>query len=138
MHEVLVNRLGGLSLPRKNVVRLTDRPDMTLDVYRGRKTTIQQQQQLFQRRKESGLILLCKGLKGKTVSHTNDLNKLEQNSSFFSNGCLKLSANILVGDLASKACAFFSHTLLMSRTCILFSHIADVKDMIHRHALIRK
>ena len=43
MHEVLVNRLGGLSLPRKSVVRLTDRPDMTLDVYRGRKTTMQQQ-----------------------------------------------------------------------------------------------
>ena len=43
MHEVLVNRLGGLSLPRKSVVMLTDRPDMTLDVYRGRKTTIQQQ-----------------------------------------------------------------------------------------------
>ena len=43
MHEVLVNRLGGLNLPRKSVVRLTDRPDMTLDVYRGRKTTIQQQ-----------------------------------------------------------------------------------------------
>ena len=38
-HEVLVNRLGGLSLPLKSVVRLTDRPDMTLDVYRGRKTT---------------------------------------------------------------------------------------------------
>ena len=44
MHEVLVNHLGGLSLPRKSVVRLTDRPDMTLDVYRGRKTTMQQQQ----------------------------------------------------------------------------------------------
>ena len=44
MHEALVNRLGGLSLPRKSVVRLTDRPDMTLDVYRGRKTTMQQQQ----------------------------------------------------------------------------------------------
>ena len=44
MHEVLVNRLGGLSLPRKSVVRITDRPDMmTLDVYRGRKTTMQQQ-----------------------------------------------------------------------------------------------
>ena len=43
MHEVLVNRVGGLSLPRKSVVRLTDRHDMTLDVYRGRKTTIQQQ-----------------------------------------------------------------------------------------------
>ena len=27
------------------MVRLTDRPDMTLDVYRGRETTIQQQQQ---------------------------------------------------------------------------------------------
>ena len=36
VHEVLVNRLGGLSLPRKSVVRLTDRPEMTLDVYRGR------------------------------------------------------------------------------------------------------
>ena len=44
MQEVLVNRLGSLSLPRKSVVRLTDRPDMTLDVYRGRKTTMQQQQ----------------------------------------------------------------------------------------------
>ena len=42
MHEVLVNRLGGLSLPRKGVVRLIDRLDMTLDVYRGRKTTKQQ------------------------------------------------------------------------------------------------
>ena len=42
MHEVLVNRLGGLSLPRKSVVRLTDRPDMTLDVnVCGHKTTIQ-------------------------------------------------------------------------------------------------
>ena len=36
VHEVLVNRLGGLRLPRKSVVRLTDRPDMTLDVNRGR------------------------------------------------------------------------------------------------------
>ena len=43
VHEALVNRLGGLSLPRKSVVRLTDRPDMTLDVYRGRKTTMKQQ-----------------------------------------------------------------------------------------------
>ena len=31
MHE-------GLSLSRKSLVRLTDRPDMTIDVYRGRKT----------------------------------------------------------------------------------------------------
>ena len=43
VQEVLINCLGGLSLPRKRVVRLTDRPDMTLDVYRGRKTTNQQQ-----------------------------------------------------------------------------------------------
>ena len=48
MHKVLVNRLGGLSLPRKSVVRSTDRPDMTLDVYCGRKTTTQQQQKLKQ------------------------------------------------------------------------------------------
>ena len=32
VHEVLVNRLGGLSLPMKSVVRLTDRPDITLSV----------------------------------------------------------------------------------------------------------
>ena len=43
VHAILDNRLGGLSLPRKSVVRLTDCPDMTLDVYPGRKTTIQQQ-----------------------------------------------------------------------------------------------
>ena len=48
MHEVLVNRLGGLSLPRKSVARLTGRPDMTLDVYRGRKTTMQQQHTYIQ------------------------------------------------------------------------------------------
>ena len=63
MHEdeVLVNCLGGLSLPRKSVFRLTDlsvlltfgtiftqgNTDMTLDVYRGRKTTVQQQQRQF-------------------------------------------------------------------------------------------
>ena len=30
--EVLLNHLGGLSLPRKSVIRLTDPPDMTLAV----------------------------------------------------------------------------------------------------------
>ena len=34
-HEVLVNRLGQEKI---GAVRLSDRPDMTLDVYRGRKT----------------------------------------------------------------------------------------------------
>ena len=43
VHEILATRLGGLSLPRKSVVRLTDRHDMTLDIYHGRKTTTQQQ-----------------------------------------------------------------------------------------------
>ena len=35
MHEVLGNHLGGLSLPRKSVVRLTDHPDVTLALYCG-------------------------------------------------------------------------------------------------------
>ena len=63
MHEVLVNRLGGLSLPRKSVVRLTDRPDMTLDVYRGRKTTMQQQQQqlLSNQQSTGGFVGRCDG-----------------------------------------------------------------------------
>ena len=43
VHEVLVNRLGGLCLPRNCVVRITDCPDMTIDVYCGRKTTTQLQ-----------------------------------------------------------------------------------------------
>ena len=40
-HAVLVNRLGGLSLPRNSVVRSTDRPEMTLAVYDGRTATTQ-------------------------------------------------------------------------------------------------
>ena len=47
MPEVLFNRLGRLSLPRKSVVRLTDLPDMTLDVYHGHKTTILQHHEVF-------------------------------------------------------------------------------------------
>ena len=49
VHKVLVNRLGGLSLPRKSVVRLTDRPDMTLGIYCGRKTTKQKIKQMKQK-----------------------------------------------------------------------------------------
>ena len=59
MHKVLVNRLGGLSLPRKSVVRLTDRPDMTIDVHRGRKTTMQQQQQKSFLSVTTELLCLC-------------------------------------------------------------------------------
>ena len=39
--SMCTNRLGGLSLSRNSVVKLIDRLDMTLDVYRGRKTTLQ-------------------------------------------------------------------------------------------------
>ena len=41
VHLVLFNCLGGLSLPRKSVVGLTDHPHITIAVYHGRKTTIQ-------------------------------------------------------------------------------------------------
>ena len=57
MQEVLVNRLGGLGLPRKRVVRLTDRPDMTVDVYGGRKTTTQKQQQWLE--VKVTILILC-------------------------------------------------------------------------------
>ena len=33
MHLVLVNGLGGLSLPRNSVVRVTDYPEMTIALY---------------------------------------------------------------------------------------------------------
>ena len=39
MYKVLINRLGGLSPSMISVVRLTDRPDMTIAVYLGHKTT---------------------------------------------------------------------------------------------------
>ena len=39
--EVLVNRLGGLSLPRKSMVRLAGSPDMTIAVFHGCNTTTQ-------------------------------------------------------------------------------------------------
>ena len=35
MHLVLVNHLGGLSLSRNSVARLTDHPDMIIAVNRG-------------------------------------------------------------------------------------------------------
>ena len=59
MYEVLVNRLGGLSLPRKSVVRLTYRPDMTLDAYRGRKTTSQQHLTHTRTRFKLWICVLC-------------------------------------------------------------------------------
>ena len=59
MHEVLVNRLGGLSLPTKSVVKLTDCPDMTLDVYRGRKTTTQQQQHKIKMTRVAESLSIC-------------------------------------------------------------------------------
>ena len=42
MHLVPVNCLEGLSLPSNSVVRLNDRPDMIIAVYRGRKANKQQ------------------------------------------------------------------------------------------------
>ena len=42
VHLVLVHHLGGQSLPRNSLVRLTDRPDMTIGVYHGRKPTKRQ------------------------------------------------------------------------------------------------
>ena len=41
------------------MVRLTDRPDMTLDVYRGRKTTMQQQQQQNRKRLKLLSVHIC-------------------------------------------------------------------------------
>ena len=42
VHLVLVNRFGGLSLPRNYVVRSTDSTDMARAVYHGHKATTQQ------------------------------------------------------------------------------------------------
>ena len=54
--EVLINRLGGLNLHRKSVVRLTDSPVMTIDVYRGRKTTTQKKKTIIY---QTVIIVFC-------------------------------------------------------------------------------
>ena len=80
MHKVLVNRLGGLSLPRKSVVRLTDRPDMTLGVYRGRKTTIQQYNDIHYNSKiRYNVNLVCTKISGSCISF---IDILQQNIRF--------------------------------------------------------
>ena len=80
MHEVLVNRLGGLSLPRKSAVRLTDRPDMTLDVYRGRKTTLQHIQEVERAEEQCSCII------GTSNKHcTNSINLIRYRICWMSN-----------------------------------------------------
>ena len=76
VHEVLVNRLGGLSLPKKNVVRLTDRPDMTLDVYRGRKKSTIQHLTVK-------LLSVVKGISGQTVQSIQPLISIYTKRSLF-------------------------------------------------------
>ena len=88
MHELLVNRLGGLSLPRKSVIRLTDSPNMTLDVYRGSCKTKTQQQQLIpfyfaaaykMDRLASGVYVIPKGFQAtKKLEKEIDEDKLEK------------------------------------------------------------
>ena len=63
------------------MVRLTDRPEMTLDVYHGRKTTIQQQQQ----------ILNLKAAEMKIVEFANALDEVAHNEmSHLDLHCLQL------------------------------------------------
>ena len=47
VHLVLVNRLGDQNLPRNSVVRLIDRPDIPIAVYRGREAIREAIQQQF-------------------------------------------------------------------------------------------
>ena len=77
MHKVLVNHLGGLSLPRKSVVRLIDRPDMTLDVYRGHKTTMQQQQQKKKKKSSENWHITEFKIPGKKGSENWHITKLQ-------------------------------------------------------------
>ena len=94
MHEVLVNRLGGLSLPRKSVVRLTDRPDMTLDAYRGRKTTIQQQQPVQMNGSIGEWFRTAVGVRQGVFCHP-------PSSTFFSNGSCLMPRKNMSGRLVS-------------------------------------
>ena len=104
MHEVLVNRLGGLSLPRKSVVRLTDRPDMTLDFYRGRKTTIQQQQQVYLQEQNvyGSLMTPCVKYRGSCGSFR---------GSYFHGGCLQV---------------FHKEVIIINNILMFFIRIASV------------
>ena len=56
------------------MVRLTDRPDMTLDVYRGRKTTIQYNTTYVTSREASGQPAHPNSLKNRLFSHIQFMN----------------------------------------------------------------
>ena len=70
----LVNRLGGLSLPRKSVVRLTGRPDMTLDVYVDVKQQHDNNNNFSENNKQFGFTLVSRRFNKTTFFH-----KLKQN-----------------------------------------------------------
>ena len=121
MHEVLVNRLGGLSLPRKSVVRLTDRPDMTSDVYRGRKTTNQHQQ--YANHINQDYIHVYKGAWAEVISllYINRLNKTE--SAIF----VSLMCSVLPENLHSE--------LILSSLELVLCRLAAVKRLpVHHHS----
>ena len=109
MHEV---RLGGLSLPRKSAVRLTDRPDMTLDVYRGRKTATQQQQLFFLRLWEMVQYRLKYCLK-EPLSPTQPSNQQDLN-----NLCEQPNFRYVCATIMSTYCTygFFSNDRLLRQT----------------------
>ena len=82
MHEVLVNLLGDLSLPRKSVVRLTDQPDMTLDVYRGRKT-ITKKKPKEQATDRNNKVLISKILWKQGLHQRNENTKVGRKTRFY-------------------------------------------------------
>ena len=68
------------------MVRLTDRPDMTLDVYRGRKTTNQHQSTILK-------------VFGKNFYTMQSIMMIRESSGNVSNSCLFYMLNILLSNI---------------------------------------
>ena len=83
------------------MVRLTDRPDMTLDVYRGRKTTTQIQQQQYMNLGLNCFInIYCSCKCFKRGSHgrliiTNVLSSLNKERTYFTQLLIRTEVNIV-------------------------------------------
>ena len=56
-------------MPKKSVVSLTDRPDMTLDVYRGHKPTTQQQHLSYKMHAQDEIRIMELFIKQKLLFH---------------------------------------------------------------------
>ena len=78
------------------MVRLTDRPGMTLDVYLGRKTTMQQQQQMYHKHLRINIFLATGKEQKDDVYHPHFLQPLYVSNGLLTNDNSEFNTSLIV------------------------------------------